>query len=97
MTEARPFADWTQISAQNRWQGVIFSGNPDARIVPQVRARNDLVVMNAHWTVQSRGSLVTQMLKTNKRETAHHQVGGLMWFAIAIKKPTYLTRHSPLL
>ena len=37
MTEARPLSDWVAISAQNRWQGVIFAGEDDARIVPLVR------------------------------------------------------------
>jgi hypothetical protein len=76
MTEARPMTDWTHISSQNRWQGVIFAGNVDARIVPQVRAADGRVVMNGHWSAQARGSLVTQKLKTNKG-------GGAMrvWFS----------------
>ena len=39
MFEARPGSDWAAISSQNRWQGVVFSGDPEARIVPQVRKR----------------------------------------------------------
>ena len=64
MTEARPLKDWTAISAQSRWQGVIFSDAPGARIVPVVRpsgrARD---VLNGHWAVQSKGSMITQKLK----------------------------------
>ncbi len=67
MTEARPNKDWVAISAQSRWQGVIFGDHPSARIVPIVRpegrARD---VLNGHWSFQSKGSLITQKLKGNK-------------------------------
>jgi hypothetical protein len=67
MTEARPNKDWVAISTQSRWQGVIFGDSPAARIVPVVRpegrARD---VLNGHWSVQSKGSLITQKLKGNK-------------------------------
>ncbi len=66
MTEARPLEDWTGISAQNRWQGVIFSGDKEARIVPIVRPKDNRVAMNGQWSVQCKGSLITQKLKTKK-------------------------------
>jgi hypothetical protein len=66
MTEARPLEDWAAISAQNRWQGVIFAGEQDARIVPIVRPKDNRVAMNAQWSVQSKGSLITQKLKHHK-------------------------------
>ena len=66
MTEARPLEDWAAISAQNRWQGVIFAGEHDARIVPIVRPKDNRVAMNAQWSVQSKGSLITQKLKHHK-------------------------------
>ena len=67
MTEARPNDDWVAISAQSRWQGVIFGDNPAARIVPVVRpAGKARDVLNGHWSVQSKGSLITQKLKGNK-------------------------------
>ena len=66
MTEARPLSDWVAISAQNRWQGVIFAGEDDARIVPLVRPEDNKVVLNAQWSVQSKGSLITQKLKYHK-------------------------------
>jgi hypothetical protein len=77
MTEARPLKDWAAISAQNRWQGVIFAGNEDARIVPIVRPRDNRVAMNAQWSVQSKGSLITQKLK-------HHRGGAemIVWLSI---------------
>jgi hypothetical protein len=66
MTEARPLSDWAAISAQNRWQGVIFAGKDDARIVPIVRPKDNRVALNAQWSVQSKGSLITQKLKHHK-------------------------------
>ncbi len=67
MTEARPLSDWVHISAQGRWQGVIFSDNARARIVPVVRpAAKARDVLNGQWSVQSMGCLITQKLKTNK-------------------------------
>ena len=67
MTEARPLKDWVAISIQSRWQGVIFSDNPTARIVPIVlpsgKARD---VLNGQWSVQSKGCLITQKLEGNK-------------------------------
>lgn len=65
MFAARPLADWTNISSQNRWQGVIFAGHPDARIFPQCRALSRNRQYNTHWSVQAKGTLVTQKLKTN--------------------------------
>ena len=67
MTEARPLEDWVHISAQSRWQGVIFGDSPNARIVPVVRpAGRARDVLNGHWSVQSKGSLITQKLKGHK-------------------------------
>jgi len=66
MTEARPLSDWVHISAQNRWQGVIFPGAHDARIVPVARPKDNWRALNAQWSVQSKGSLITQKLKYHK-------------------------------
>ena len=66
MTEARPLSNWVAISTQNRWQGVIFAGEDDARIVPVVRPKNNWRALNAQWSVQSKGSLITQKLKYHK-------------------------------
>jgi hypothetical protein len=67
MTEARPLKDWVHISAQSRWQGVVFSDSPGARIVPVVRPEGkSRDVLNGHWSVQSKGSMVTQKLKGHK-------------------------------
>lgn len=65
MVEARPLSDWVAISSQSRWQGVVFAGEHDARIVPLVRPKNNRVAMNAQWSVQSKGCLITQKLATH--------------------------------
>jgi hypothetical protein len=70
MFSARPGNDWTHISSQNRWHGAIFAGHPDARIVPQCRGNPTHYAgamvrsNNAHWSAQSRGTLITQRLET---------------------------------
>lgn len=71
MVESRPLEDWMLISSQNRWQGVIFAGYPDCRIVPQCRTSDmlDPVVQvkrayNQHWALQKQGTLITQKLRT---------------------------------
>jgi len=66
MCLARPLSDWAAISAQSRWQGVIFAGKQDARIVPIPRPADNRVDLNAFWSVQSKGSLMTQKLKHHK-------------------------------
>jgi hypothetical protein len=58
--EARPQSDWTMISSQNRWQGVIFDGSPFCRIFPQ--AQTAYRAYNQHWGVQSKGCMITQEL-----------------------------------
>jgi len=68
MHEARPSDDWVAISSQSRWQGVIFGDAPGARIVPVVRpAGKAKDVINGHWSVQCKGSLITQKLKNNAK------------------------------
>ena len=66
MFESQPLDAWTDISSQNRWQGVIFAAHPDARIVPQVRALSRNRAYNTFWSVQRRGTLITQKLKGSK-------------------------------
>ncbi len=59
---ARPLEDWTMISSQNRWQGVIFAGHPDARLMPQCKSKDGRTTYNQMWGVQSRGSMLAQRL-----------------------------------
>jgi len=66
MVEARPLDKWAGVSSQSRWQGAIFSGPDDPRIVPIVRPKDNQVCFNSFWSVQSKGSLISQKLKTHK-------------------------------
>jgi hypothetical protein len=73
MTPALPAKDWMLISSQNRWQGAVFSGDPDCRIVPQclcVDTENPEIQVNRaynqHWSVQKEGTLITQKLHTSE-------------------------------
>lgn len=62
MLEARPSSDWAAISSQNRWDGVIFAGDPDARIYPAPHNAGGASILNGLWSVQSKGAMVSQCL-----------------------------------
>ena len=76
--EARPESDWAAISAQNRWVGVIFRGDTDARIYPFAANKDGGTVNNAHWAAQARGTLIAQKLKTSRRADEWR-----VWFSTA--------------
>lgn len=67
LTDARSEDDWAAISSQNRWTGVIFRGDADARIFPTTVNREGESIYNGHWTVQSAGTLIAQKLPTSRR------------------------------
>jgi len=75
MVEPRPYSDWTAISSQNRWDGVIFAGNPKARIFVQPLQPQRGSFYNPHWSVQDQGVLIVQKLRTNRRAR-----GQRVWF-----------------
>jgi hypothetical protein len=81
MVEARPAEDWTAISSQNRWEGVIFAGHPTARIFAQPYQPKRGSYYNASWSVQKKGVLILQRLKTSKG--AH---GQRVWFDAALQR-----------
>jgi len=81
MVEARPKEDWTAISSQNRWEGVIFAGHPTARIFAQPLTPKRGSVYNANWSVQKRGVLIVQRLKTAKAAK-----GQCIWFDAALRR-----------
>lgn len=62
---ARPNADWTAISAQNRWNGVIFRGARNARIYAY--CETDDSSYNQQWAVQRGGTQIVQKLRTGLR------------------------------
>ena len=64
MVESRPYQDWAAISSQNRSHGVIFKGDHHAAILPQCEKNG--AVFNAQWSVQRKGTLISQKLKTNR-------------------------------
>lgn len=56
--------EWTLLSSQNRWMGVIFEGHHSARIYPQcVPLGNNRGIYNQHWGVQKKGCMVVQKMK----------------------------------
>jgi hypothetical protein len=73
ITEARPTEDWSAISSQNRWSGVIFAGNTDARVYPAPYNANGESILNGFWSVQSKGTLISQQLN-NRRD--REPIGG---------------------
>ena len=76
MFEALAHEDWTLISSQNRWCGVIFSGHPHARIFPQCKSLVGNRTYNQYWAVQKYGTLIVQKLKTS------FEAGDMrVWFA----------------
>jgi hypothetical protein len=62
ITEALPTEDWAAISSQNRWSGVIFAGDPDARVFPAPYNIAGRPILNGFWSVQSKGTMISQQL-----------------------------------
>jgi hypothetical protein len=58
---------WLAISSQNRWHGVVFAGHRNARVVPLVAAEDDRANYNQQWSVQRKGTLICQKLRTSTR------------------------------
>ena len=61
--EARRYEDWVMISSQNRWMGIIYNKNPDARIFPLCKTGEDERAYNQMWAVQKNGTMIVQKLK----------------------------------
>jgi hypothetical protein len=61
--EARPVDDWVAISGQGRWAGVVFSGDVDARVYPAPYNSKGKSILNGFWSVQAKGTMVSQLLK----------------------------------
>ena len=74
MVEARASEDWAPISSQNRWEGVIFGGDPHSRIFTQPLNPRKGSVYNAQWSVQRKGVLIVQRLRTSNAK------GQRVWF-----------------
>lgn len=65
--EARPTDNWAAISSQNRWSGVIFDGNRDARVYPAPYNAKGDSIRNGFWSVQSKGTMISQQLSRQIR------------------------------
>lgn len=72
--------DWTAISSQNRWNGVIFGGHPTARIFTQPFMPKRGSVYNAEWGVQNKGAMILQRLTSSNAE------GQMVWFDKSLKR-----------
>ena len=81
MVEARPYTDWSNISSQNRWDGVVFAGHPDSRIFAQPLKPKRGSVYNAHGSIQHRGVLILQKLQAHR-----HAHGQRIWFSADLKR-----------
>lgn len=56
--------EWTMISSQNRWMGVIFEGHHSARIYAQCSPlEGSKGVYNQHWGFQKKGCMIVQKMK----------------------------------
>ena len=66
ITEPRPVEDWAAISSQNRWSGVIFAGDPDARVYPAPYNAKGASILNGFWGVQSKGAMISQHLSPRR-------------------------------
>ncbi len=67
MVEPRAETDWSGISSQNRWSGVIFANHVDARIFPQCVGLVNGKTYNQYHSVQNKGTLITQKLISHKQ------------------------------
>jgi len=69
---------------QNRWQGAIFAGHPDARIFPQCVGQRNGKTYNQHWAVQNKGTQIVQRLPP---KTCSKQAGDMrVWIASCLKR-----------
>ncbi len=65
MHAARPAEAWTMISSQNRRHGAIFASHPAAAILPQCEYVRGERAYNTQWSVQRKGTLIAQKLRTS--------------------------------
>lgn len=81
--------EYSFISTQNTWHGVIFRGHPDARIYPQCIGMetdkfgpsNPGNTYNQQWAIQNKGTMIAQKLPTTWK-TGRMRV----WFAPCLNK-----------
>jgi hypothetical protein len=87
ITEARPTDDWAAISSQNRFAGVIFAGDRDARVYPApYNAKGDSIT-NGFWSVQSKGTMISQQLSRKIRRKGPTQEWRVFFSNAGLSKP----------
>jgi len=79
MLPALPRESWSSISSQNRWDGVIFSGDGSPRIFIQPQRPINGSIYNAQWSVQNKGVLLIQRLPFTNAKTQR------IWFSRTLK------------
>ncbi|WP_146402959.1 hypothetical protein [Planctomycetes bacterium CA13] len=65
MLPSRPNDDWAKISSQNRSHGALLSGKPISFILPQCEKTNGRTAYNTQWSVQKKGTLICQKLRSS--------------------------------
>jgi len=63
MVPALPYTDWIKVASQSRWAGVIFAGDPDARIFVQSLKDGGKITYNQQWGIQKLGTMILQRLE----------------------------------
>lgn len=72
--EARNYEDWVMISSQNRWAGIVFEGDADARIYAQCKTGKDNRAYNQFWCVQEKGAMIFQKLQDSIQSRGAHEM-----------------------
>ncbi len=82
MSQVAPLTrnEWTPISGQNRWNGIIFAGHETARIFTQPLLPKKGSVYNAEWGVQDKGVMILQRLRASNAK------GQMIWFDNALRR-----------
>jgi len=62
-----PNVEYAAIHTQNRWQGILFSTDQNARVFPQCEGLNNGKTYRQHWAVQHRNVLIVQKNRRAKQ------------------------------
>lgn len=79
--EALPYEDWVLISSQNRWAGIVYADDADARIYAHCRTGRDNRAYNQFWCVQEKGAMIFHKLDTVKHSRGAKEMR--MWISKA--------------
>jgi hypothetical protein len=77
-----PKLDYAAINTQNRWQGIIFATDMQARVFPQCVGLGNGKTYNQHLAVQHKNVMIVQKNRTKAKQT-----GGMrVWFTEDMKR-----------